>query len=58
MKQFILTYILGISIIGVVLHQDPKLEATVLSEGVKSTQISALLAIWKMVKVLLTLFHP
>lgn len=29
MKQFILTYILGISIIGVVLHQDPKLEASI-----------------------------
>ena len=29
MKQFILTYILGISIIGVVLHEDPKLEASI-----------------------------
>ncbi len=29
MKQFILTYILGIFIIGVILHQDPKLEASI-----------------------------
>jgi len=29
MKQLILTYILGIVIIGVILHQDPKLEASI-----------------------------